>query len=54
MTYGDLVIDLICIVDFALERASKYQHFKCSYDLFSSKSTNLGSVIIFGGVKPYF
>ena len=54
MTSGDLIIDLICIVDFASERASKYQHLKCLYDSFSSESINLGSVINFGGVKTYF
>ena len=47
LTSGDLIINLICIVDFPSEVASKYQHSKWSYDSLSSKTTNIGSVIIF-------
>ena len=54
LTSGDLTINLIGIVNLPSERASKYQHLKWSYDSLSSKSTNLGSVFIFGGVKTYF
>ena len=47
-------MDLSCILDLPSKRAPKYQHLEWSYDLLPSKITNLGSVMIFGGVKTYF